>query len=222
MNQRQSQGGVETRVVAVPGVSTLTLALCATFTSGVAYSAPVVVPIDPNFTLGTFNLDIDGNGTAEYTLSRTTFAAGFESVVTGAPNAVVSFNVPPPDPKSGDYAQALGAGELIDGSRNFNAAFNTISGVKGPMTYGEFYDSGFAFIGLRFDLPTTTGDHFGWIEVLGDDGTVTLTRYGYETDPNVGIVTPALSTRVPEPGSLALLIAGAAGVLAMRRRQRAS
>ena len=42
---------------------------------------------------------------------------------------------------------------------------------------------------------------------------------GYETVQDTGIVTPAL---VPEPGSLALLAAGAAGVLAMRRRRQAA
>jgi hypothetical protein len=41
---------------------------------------------------------------------------------------------------------------------------------------------------------------------------------GYETEPNTGLVTPAL----PEPGTLALLAAGAAGVLALRRRKQAA
>jgi hypothetical protein len=83
---------------------------------------------------------------------------------------------------------------------------------------GEFNDPGLAYLGVRFTIPTDDVTHFGWIEISTAENQLTLTRLFWETG-DTAAVTPGGGT-VPEPGSLALLVAGAAGLLAIRRRQR--
>jgi hypothetical protein len=200
------------RVISEWTASGLTLAVCATFGTGPAHSAPVIVDINPDVTLGTFNLDINGDATNEFVFTRTDLGGGdHTNTVDAFLNGVVAS-----DTKPGAFADALTGGELIDASRTFNSGLNTLvaKGGSSPGFAGEFAFAGVSYVGLRFDLPTTTGDHFGWVEVIRDFGTLTLTRYAYETEPGVGISTP-----VPEPGTIALLVAGAAGILAMRRRR---
>jgi hypothetical protein len=212
--------------------------VCATFGAGAAHSAPIIVDI-PDITIGpgsSYELII--GGLPQFRFDRDPLATSTPSDYqdTIKPqllgNGVVSFNIPDGDPSGwpkGDYAQALAAGELIDASRHFDeetistSGINVLAGIKtttGPgVQHGAFFDSGLAYIGIRFSLPGSS-DHFGWVEAIGDNGAVTLTRYGYESDANVGIRTPSAPAQVPEPGTIALLIAGAAGVLAMRRRER--
>ena len=148
----------------------------------------------------------------------------------------------PTETKPGTYAKALAANETIDATRfveNITETAKMAGGFEEFLlngatpeqtdTKGEFVNTGgLKYVGLRFDL--TDGTHFGWAEANGVDGTVTLTAYGFECLPNTAIGAGVGSTTaicgvptvVPEPGTLALLIAGAVGVLSMRRRQRAA
>lgn len=62
--------------------------------------------------------------------------------------------------------------------------------------------------------------HYGWLEVTwdGDAEIFQILSGAYESEANLGIpITP-----IPEPSSLALLAAGAAGVAALRRRKKAA
>ena len=132
---------------------------------------------------------------------------------------MVGFTVPPPDPKAGTYASLLHSGEFIDASDSYvNGSSVIMSGAIFIFPFGDFYgNSGFA--GLSFQLPGESGVHYGWAELHDSSGDLTVVQVGYETQQDTGIVTPDL---VPEPGSLALLAAGAAGVLALRRRRQAA
>jgi hypothetical protein len=78
------------------------------------------------------------------------------------------------------------------------------------------------FAGLRFNIipsPGVTNTHYGWVKLSVDvDLTnITVHSYAYETVADQNI--PA--GNIPEAGSLALLAAGAAGVLAMRKKRAA-
>ena len=72
------------------------------------------------------------------------------------------------------------------------------------------------FVALK--LPDGSGNfNYGWAQIINDqpNETITLVRTGYETEVNTSVVTPDL---IPEPSTVALLVTGAAGVAALRRR----
>ena len=77
-------------------------------------------------------------------------------------------------------------------------------------------DSG--FLGYQFLLAGDT--HYGWAQIfIHPHGAVTLERYAYETVANTPITTPPLSP-TPEPSSIALMLLGAAGLAAYRRKRK--
>ncbi len=71
-----------------------------------------------------------------------------------------------------------------------------------------------SYLGVRFDLGG--GNQYGWIGVVRSGIALDAFAWGYETEAGVPIPAGA-----PEPGSLALLALGAAGLAAGRRRRRA-
>jgi hypothetical protein len=73
------------------------------------------------------------------------------------------------------------------------------------------------FIGLVIDAGNGV-DYYGYADVGGPGGNPDeLIDYAFESDPNTAI-TVVDPNSIPEPGSLALLAAGAAAALAIRRR----
>lgn len=69
-------------------------------------------------------------------------------------------------------------------------------------------------LGFRFDKSGNT--HYGWALVNISGPEVTISAWAYESNPDTGVFVFA---NVPEPSSLALLGFGAAGLLALRRRE---
>jgi hypothetical protein len=194
----------------------LTVAVCAALGALPAEANVVIIPV--NTLLGTADIDFNSDGTNEYTFSFDSSPVGFENVLNTYTNQVVGYTILPPDPKAGTYASLLHAGELIDGSDSYvNGSSVFLSGAFFIFPFGDFYgNSGFA--GLSFGLPGESGVHYGWAELQNSSAGLTVVEVGYETQQDTGIVTPGL---VPEPGTLALLAAGAVGVLALRRRRQA-
>lgn len=88
-------------------------------------------------------------------------------------------------------------------SNNFNLVNNDV---------GPFNDVTNGFIGFRFSL--NDNSHFGWARISVSD-VVTLHDFAYENTPNTAI-NAGDGIPVPEPGTLALLAAGATGLLAWR------
>jgi len=214
--------------MAVPGGSrvpiagsAVAVAVCAAFTTTSAGATEVILPIDVLLTNG-YNLDFNGDSTAEFQFTRFLGTPpSFENSIAPLQSSGGIIATSESTPKSGTYATLLGSGEVIDGSRSYmtnTSAF--LSGfttdVPGGAPFGHFFDQS-GFVGLTFQLSGAT--HYGWVKIHDNDGNLTLVRAGYETDPRGAITTPSL---VPEPGSLALLAAGAAGVLALRRRKKAA
>jgi len=77
---------------------------------------------------------------------------------------------------------------------------------------GDFLGQSGKYLGVEFQIDGET--HYGWvqIDVNATATQATINAYGYQDVAG----TPALT---PEPGSLALLALGAAGIAARRRRK---
>lgn len=73
------------------------------------------------------------------------------------------------------------------------------------------------FIGFYYAQGTNR--NYGWASFTFNDGpseSLTLNAFAYETTPNTAITIQ----EVPEPTPLGLLVSGAAGILALRRRKQ--
>lgn len=109
----------------------------------------------------------------------------------------------------------LAPGTPIDGSSVFNTG--------GPAAGAAMTTGAPVIFGFRFrnegDTSTAADDtvHFGWARVILTNGQPgTLVDYAFESTPLLGIQAAA----VPEPGTWALMLAGAAGLGLWARRRR--
>ena len=110
-------------------------------------------------------------------------------------------------------AANLALGTLIDSSDTFQTfADDGLTNLSGAQ--GNFNTPG--YIGVQFQLSGNT--HFGYVgyEGLGTN-TGRVFALGWEDEPGAGV----LAGGIPEPTSLTLLAAGAAGLSAYRRRKSA-
>jgi hypothetical protein len=193
--------------------SALTVAVCAAIGTSPAGADLMITPINLQVSQNSsVKLDFNLDGTPEYTVlfnqtldeyhldTFSNHVAGFNKITT---------------PKPGTYANAYPSHTVINGSLNYVSGPSVILKGLFPFPYGEFGGDP-AFAALQFNLPD--GEHFGFVALRDPPASLTVIEIGYETEPNTGLVTPAL----PEPGTLALLAAGAAGVLALRRRKQAA
>lgn len=119
-------------------------------------------------------------------------------------------------------ARALAAGEIIRtdsaGVTNSRLAYQSVSDCDDEQltfrTGGPFLNS-HGYVGLVF-LGLDNAIHAGWADIAVSSSSLTLYGFAYETEPGVAIAAGA----VPEPPSLVLLAAGAAGLAARRRRAK--
>ena len=115
----------------------------------------------------------------------------------------------------------LSLGALIDGSQiNAKVGKMTFDAIPPTMASPTPWQPGFdAYIGIAFlSGPDTL---FGWVEAMVEvDYSITVEGWAYNTVPGQGLLAGTNTAVVPEPSSLALLAAGAAGVVAFRARKR--
>ncbi len=158
-------------------------------------------------------LNLDGDAYNDILLKNYVFGGGNYqgAYVNFAPGKVVGFSA------GLSYASALSAGDLIDASTTSGGPFQASMAYGGNNPNAEFNTASGAFIGLEFPIGGVS--HFGWVRVTVDNaaGSFVINDWAYNSTPGAGL----LAGQVPEPTSLGLLAAGAAGVAAMRRRQAA-
>ena len=184
---------------------------------GASADAAVVYSGPQNISIGQFSsqsLNLDGDAYNDILLKNYVFVGGNYqgAYVNFYPGKLVGFT-------SGlSYVSALGTGDAISSA--------TVGPFQGSMAYGgnnpnaEFNNVTDAYIGLAF--PIAAVNHYGWIRVDVDNaaGTFLVKDWAYETQSGVGLAAGDGLPVVPEPGTLGLLAAGAAGVLALRRRRQ--
>jgi len=170
--------------------------------------------LNPDQTASIITWDLDNGGTPDFRLE----------VVSGTNEK--SNLVPVPGGNAAGIVQTVNsnadrmvAGEVIGGAASFSNAGDTrtLFNEENPGNYDWSVGSR-GFLGLRINLGNT---HYGWADVsinpvAGSSFNHTLHGYAFENVADTAILAGA----VPEPSMATLLIAGAAGVGAMRRRRK--
>jgi len=139
----------------------------------------------------------------------------------GGVNAVLVVGSP-----FGNQAVALGPGAIVgSGSGTFSSVgdiafkYETAKSNPPPATKlkGKWANdiNQTSYVGLQFLISGQT--HYGWAAVSVQLGSATLhvTDSGYQTIAGADAVIPA-----PEPSSMALMLLGAAGVAALKKRRK--
>lgn len=140
---------------------------------------------------------------------------------------------PPAFPDSGVYQIPLKPGDFIGedasidwwpstdvgwGTGSQGNLFNSYMSVGGQlMGIGFWQDipplSADGYLGVQFEIEG--GIHYAWVHIRAGGNHGFIDEWAYESTPGTGIVAGA----IPEPSTLALLLAGAAGIWTVRKRK---
>lgn len=192
---------------------------------------PDIVPTSGTFGPYGFSLDVDHNGTRDigiffYQASTSgywlTGANGFGGVGVAAPVGYAS--------SAGyDYASRLSVGYTVSASSTFHQDGNYVNAMVGRYTaggyFGPFGSTGKPFTGwVGFEFTEPDGLHFGALNVTvapyssaDDPGGIHWGTLEYESVAGAPLV---ITNAVPEPGTLAALAFGGAGLAVALRRRR--
>lgn len=105
-------------------------------------------------------------------------------------------------------------------------ANETVSANAVPSSLSTWSDGGFigvlamgdtGYFGFRLPRANSTWT-YGWIEAYNNQGTLKISRWGYESVIGMGAATTGQSQAVPGMGGLAALACGAAGLRRSRKR----
>lgn len=159
-----------------------------------------------------FYLDLDGDFLSDLALQNALFGGvPYQGLSVFGNGQVVGFNA---GPYNYAYVSNLTEGALIDATTVGPTFFGSMASPLNANSQFDNADEG--YIGLSFG--TSPNIRYGWIRVGIDNSSASFTieDWAYESEVGVGI----RAGQIPEPGTLGLLAAGAAGVAAMRRRKK--
>jgi PEP-CTERM motif len=183
--------------------------------AAVVYSG--LVNANVGLTTGPFyplTLDLDNDLLSDVAMKNFLYYGGpYQGLSVYGTGKVMGFNA---GPYNFAYVSSIAPGTVIDSSTVGPTFFGSMAyGASNPNA--EFNNSADAYLGLSFG--TAPNLRYGWIRVGIDNANASFVvkDWAYESTFNQGIVAAA-----PEPGTLGLLAAGAAGVLALRRRRSAA
>lgn len=185
------------------------LAIGALAAAPSAHASIISVPLNTIITTSNspFDISLDGAGTdLTITLSGTSSGSPYSGAVNAAPSA-------------GD---ALSGVPLAFGAPiNLGDPTVTVSQIllgyssSGSNT-GSWVSQPDAFLGVQFT--SNSQQYLGWVHLQVATGSATLLGYAYNDQAGQSI-NAGDTGATPEPASLSLFALGAAGVLALRRRQ---
>jgi hypothetical protein len=121
------------------------------------------------------------------------------------------------------YLSIAGPANVLDSSSGYAllmpAAAVISAGAGSFSNYMGVPASGNGYLGIEFDI--SGGTHYGWIEVslsTDPEQAIELVKWGYNDEAGESIE----AGQIPEPTTMALLACGAAGLMAKRRKKKAS
>ena len=208
------------------------ITFCIALLAGAVASYSDIVHTPTDFVVGDvwvpapdelFELDVDLNGTVDFTL-----AAGkthFSGISSSNPDVNKYLILSSPPPNIGGSVAALDSGYVISANSGEGTSEEWF-GLEGWDPFiiilstgetGEFIDHR-GYVGLAFEAED--GIHYGWLDIEGVEtrSSIRIRGWAYESTPGVGIVAGA----VPEPSSALLAVIGAMSVWVLRRQNRAS
>ncbi|WP_299403627.1 VPLPA-CTERM sorting domain-containing protein [uncultured Roseobacter sp.] len=188
-----------------------------------------IVDINETASNSSFNFDLNGDGVDDYSVAAVNRGKGAFGAITGL--AESKFDDPAgnvlTDGELNRFRLALRfeEGDEVDADSDgdANRFANAFINDQGP--FATVGDTG--FVGLVLSLLDEDGvanTHFGWAELeRGREDSLSLLRIGFQTNANTAAEIPGGEdlAAVPLPASLPLLLAGAGGLLALRRRRTA-
>lgn len=191
---------------------------------GFSFASPTTVTsgtLRPPSTEGNTGWDVDGNNTTDFVLNNDNFSfASFlpQSPFASNPNGVL---VDASLQNIRNLSNAAPVGPLATVWGN-NGPWQFITNYGG-IAQGLFTKDQPGYFGFRFAFGNSANNYYyGWasmtIDTLSDGQGFKITEAFYQTTPNTAINVGAVP--VPEPSSMALLAAGAAGVTAWRARKK--
>jgi len=158
----------------------------------------------------TSNWDIDNDATPDFQIHYNSTVPYLSARRLNANNAWVRNAI-----SSSSYIDVLPTATIIGPTLPTNYAFQNVATVfftnTGTVLGG--LSNGSNLVGFQFNAG---GIRYGWAEFQLASNQLTITRWAYE---NTG--QPIQTGEVPEPNSLAYLIAGYVGLVEMRRRRKA-